>query len=178
MNRIFIRGAFAAAIVAMSLSGSAAHASERTVEVAGVWQEAGLACIGDGIDESNIQHYTCTGLAIAEGGWTGIFKEKVTGALDLNTGNSSGTSTQEFTGLWANGGVGTITMKEDFTIDKTMACARFFHGIAAITGGTGDFAGSSGHYEAYACTHGVEVEDGLVALTLGVGEYTAYWTRP
>jgi hypothetical protein len=36
-------------------------------------------------------------------------------------------------------------MNEDFTINGE-TCA--LHGVATITGGTGDFAGSSGHYEA------------------------------
>jgi hypothetical protein len=68
MKRIFIRRALAAAIVVISLTGSAAHASERTVDVSGAWQELGGACVVDNVDASNnTAHLTCTGAATAEG---------------------------------------------------------------------------------------------------------------
>lgn len=163
MKSTYIRLASAAIIATGALSSPVAHASGRTVDVTGAWQQDGAVCTVDSVDASNVAHLTCTGLATAEGDWTGLFKEQVVANLDLNTGNSWGTSTQEFTGRASDGGTGTITMNEDFTIASNCA----LHGIAKITGGTGDFAGSSGRYEAFGCSFAV-----------GLGGYTARWIRP
>lgn len=144
-----------------AVHASAASGGEgRVADVTGSWQEIGVAC-GPGTIEANIYKGHCTGFAIAEGGWIGVFREELDANINLVTGDMWGTSTQEFTGRSTDGSTGTIAMTEDFTVD---GASGSLHGVATITGGTGDFTGSSGQYEAYG-----------IALT---GGYSAHWIRP
>lgn len=110
--------------------------------------------------------FSCSSGTFWDGGWTGQTTYTVNGKIDFLTGDSSGTLTETFYGVYTGDqSSGTLSFVERY---RLVGATNSLHIDVKITGGTGDWVGS----------RGTATFDGTQFLGVaGHGGYTATWIR-
>lgn len=131
-SKIVRRSLLVAAAFAMAFpaSGSAHASGTQTTHERGSWIEIGGVCTPIGVD-GTVAHVKCTGLASAQGTWTGLWVEDIDAFIDASTGSMHGTADEVFTGRASDGTTGSLHVLEEFQIDGSSALS----GQGVIVGG-------------------------------------------
>lgn len=135
----------------------------RSIQVHSSWQQL-INCAPTSYDPFT-KKLSCGGSTYWKGTWTGITSYRVSGTVDLLTGDALGTIRETFVGRADDGSVGTLEFRERFWL--TGATKRFDL-EATIVRSTGGFAGSNGR----------ATFDGTDNLITGSGTYAGHWTQP
>jgi hypothetical protein len=103
------------------------------------------------------------------GSWIGQNVTSLTARIDLETGATTGTFDETFTGSSERGGLGTILSTGTFTLGATNDDGtQAFRADARILSGTGDFEGSRGRVTYI----------GRLTAGVGSGTYSGRWILP
>jgi hypothetical protein len=156
-------------VVPTSLAAASGTPSGNPHNVAGTWQEVVPVLTTAYAPTSPTDPTTGTfdgvGSSLWRGTWNGVTHYTATGTANLVTGAGSGTLDETFVGRSADGGTGTLTFAETFTITDTGAITI----NARIVKGTQDFIGSKGQ---------VMFTGTQLGAVSGGGSYSGVWVRP
>jgi hypothetical protein len=151
----------AAAAVLTPPAVAGAQAAPRAA-VHGSWMSL-VNCAATGYDPVS-KRLTCVGSTLWQGTWNGVTDYVGTATYDALSGDASGTLTETFHGRASDGGRGTLTFFETFTIDGATSA---LHIDAQLLDGSGDFTGARGEVSF----------DGVDNIAAGNGTYAGWWAH-
>ena len=157
-------------VIVLVVAGTPATASaSHKIAVRGGWIGAvpcAFTSYTPSADAPTTGTFDCTSGTLWDGGWTGQTVYTVHGKINFLTGDSSGTLSETFYGVYTGDqSSGTLTFVEKYRLD---GATNGLHIDLKITGGTGDWAGSRGN----------ATFDGTQFLGIaGHGGYVATWVR-
>jgi hypothetical protein len=166
-----VRRGLLVAMLFIAVVPSQAHASTQTITIYGsfVLTSCAPTKVAPGNPQTTIL-VTCMSTSELNGAFVGVDSAKVTGSIDVVSGDGSASSDEWFYGVYDPGGLdrlpGGLHLKGTQTVEGDTGG---FAEAATIVGGTCGFVGSSGTARFYGT---------LAGGATGYGGYTVTWTRP